>query len=268
MTSKQFITKLGRKCKNAAPMILTIVGSGGVIATAVMAVKATPKALKLISDEECRNPQPLTKLDITKLCWTVYVPSVIIGATTITCIFGANLLNQRQQASIISLYGAVDQSYKRYRKASGEVYGEDAMSRIDAQVAKDMYIYSGADKIYSPEFDSESDKVLFYDIFSGRYFQSTVASVINAQYHLNRMWVLQGEVTMNEFYGFLGVDHISGGDEVGWTYDYAESGYAWIDFNMSEVEIDGGLECFVISTPFGPDPINWSTNDAENEYNK
>lgn len=37
-------SKIGRSLKKASPTILTCIGAAGVVATAVLAVKATPKA--------------------------------------------------------------------------------------------------------------------------------------------------------------------------------------------------------------------------------
>ena len=46
--SKVFLKKNG-------PTILTVAGGVGVVATSVMAVKATPKALQLIAEEKQKN---------------------------------------------------------------------------------------------------------------------------------------------------------------------------------------------------------------------
>ena len=40
--------KIGRSLKKASPTILTCIGAAGVVATAVLAVKATPKADKVM----------------------------------------------------------------------------------------------------------------------------------------------------------------------------------------------------------------------------
>ena len=44
----RLVPKAERFLKKASPTILTCIGAAGVVATAVMAAKATPKALKLI----------------------------------------------------------------------------------------------------------------------------------------------------------------------------------------------------------------------------
>ena len=46
--------KIGRSLKKASPTILTCIGATGVVATAVLAVKATPKADSLIKADSRR----------------------------------------------------------------------------------------------------------------------------------------------------------------------------------------------------------------------
>ena len=111
--------KAGRVLRKASPTILTCIGAVGVVATAVLAVKATPKALRLIEiaedhrhdDDPNWTWSPLTKTEIIKTTWKCYVPAVVTGAATIICIFGANTLNRRQQASLASAYALLNRTY-------------------------------------------------------------------------------------------------------------------------------------------------------------
>lgn len=84
--------------------------------TAVMAVKATPKALRLIEEAEKEKGKKLTKTETVKVAWTPYIPTVLVGASTIACIFGANVLNKRRQAALMSAYALLDSSYKEYKQ--------------------------------------------------------------------------------------------------------------------------------------------------------
>ena len=255
--------KAGRKLKNSSPTILTFFGAGGVIGTTVLAIRATPKAINIIEQKQAEKSislghgsesisGELTKVEIIKETWKCYIPTAIAGASTIACIFGANILNKQQQASIATLYGMVDQSYKKYRQAAKEVYGEDADEKIRAQVAKDAFVSCDGMFVYNPEDDRASDRVLFYDSFSNRYFESTVAGVLNAAYHMNRNWALRGELPINEFYTFLGLDPINGGDDIGWSYEYMTDGYMWLDFDISKTKVEDsemfedGLECYIL----------------------
>ena len=251
MKGAKLLNRIARKIQISSPTILSLVGAGGVIATSIIAVKATPKALRILEDQHYHHyynseePNNVSKMDIIKMTWKCYIPTAIVGTSTIACILGANVLNKKNQASLVSLYSMVDQSYKRYKLAAGEVFGEDADKKIKAQVAKDTYVSCDGNKVYSPDQDG-SEKVLFYDYFSGRYFTSTIAAVINAQYHMNRNFILRGESCINEFYNFLGIDPIEGGDDIGWADEYAEAGFAWIDFEISKITMDD-----ILSTSLG-----------------
>ena len=106
--------KIGRSLKKASPTILTCIGAAGVVATAVLAVKATLKADSLIKADSRRNhdgdPYAATKLEAVKSCWKCYIPAAATGVATIICIFGANTLNKKQQASLASAYALVNRS--------------------------------------------------------------------------------------------------------------------------------------------------------------
>lgn len=267
MKVRRILHQVSVGLKRSSPTILTSIGAVGVVATSIFAVKATPASLDALDKEYYRRweknaetdildvPDPLTPLEKVVVAWHFYIPAVAIGGATIACIFGANVLNKKQQASIASVYAMLDQSYKQYRSAANEFYGPDADTNIKAQMAKSTYVSCGGYKVYNPDLDEASENVFFYDLHSERFFEAKMAAVINAIYHLNRNWQLKGESTVNEFYKFLGIDGIPGGDEIGWADDFAEQGFMWIDFNIDKTEIDETMECFVISPVIEPDML-------------
>lgn len=218
--------KIGRSLKKASPTILTCIGAAGVVATAVLAVKATPKADSLIKADSRRNhdgdPYAATKLEAVKSCWKCYIPAAATGVATIICIFGANTLNKKQQASLASAYALVNRSYSDYKHKLKELYGEDAHKKIMESIAAEKssmppITATGGFSNSSLEFeDANEEQRLFYDSFSKRYFQATISQVLQAEYHINRNMVLGAFVTLNDFYDFLGISHIEGGDVVGW----------------------------------------------------
>lgn len=240
--------------KRSSPMILTCIGAAGVVVTSIMAIYATPKAFKLIHKDSRINhdgdPYAYTKAEAVQSAWKCYIPSVLIGTSTIVCIFGANILSRRQQAALTSAYTMISESYKQYRKAANVVYGNDADSKIKAEMAKDAYITTGdwGYQTYNMEMDPESEQVLCYDLISKRYFNATMAAVINAQYHINRNLQLRGYSSLNEYYAFLGIDGLDYGDEMGWCLEEIyEGGEMWIDFDNRKTMLEDGLECIVIS---------------------
>ncbi len=107
--------------KRNAQTILTCLGATGVIVTAVMAVKGTPKALTLLENAKEEKGEELTKLEKFKIAGPVYIPAVITGAATIACIFGSNVISKNQQATLMSAYALLDNSYKEYKKKSQKI---------------------------------------------------------------------------------------------------------------------------------------------------
>lgn len=243
--------------KRNGSTILTGLGGVGLIATAVLSVKATPKALQLIEEEKQKKGEKLSKWEVVKVTAPKYIPAVLTGTATLICIFGANVLSKRQQASLISAYALLDESYKKYRNKNIELHGKEAhdevVNAIVVEEAKEVGITAGClcNNTCLTSGEACGDPVLFYDGWSHRYFESTIEQVIAAQYHLNRNFVLRGYVTLNELYDFLGLDQTDYGNTVGWAVD---DGFYWLDFDNRKVLIDDDIECYIIETPWDPSP--------------
>lgn len=238
--------------KRNGSTILTCVSGVGVIVTTVMAVKATPKALRLLDDAKDEKGEDLTVLETIQVAGPVYIPSVLIGISTVACIFGANVLNKRQQAGLMSAYALLDSSYKEYKNKVVELYGKETNSKVKEEIAKDKYKES--------DILVKNDTQLFYDEFSERYFESTMEKVLKAEYELNRKMALEYGVFLNEFYELLGLEQTDYGDRLGWSsYELTEVyWYCWIEFEHTKVIMDDGLECTIITMKMEP------TYDFEN----
>lgn len=160
------------------------------------------------------------------------------------------VLDRRNQAALTSAYAMLNESYKQYRQAAKKVYGADADDKIHAEMAKDAMIADNGwgYQTYNMDMDTESERILCYDMFSKRYFNTTMAAVINAQYHINRNLQLRGYCCLNEYYEFLGINGVDLGDEMGWNIqEMYEGGEMWLDFDNRKTALEDGLECVVIS---------------------
>lgn len=242
--------------------ILTCMGGVGLVATAVLTAKATPKAMARVEITREEKGEELTKMETVIAAAPAYIPPIITGAATLACIFGIHVLNKRQQASLISAYALIDNSYKEYRKKVNELYGEDANTKVKEEIAKDKYKES--------ELKPADGMKLFWDDFSGRIFESTIEKVQEAEYNINRDLSMQGYATLNQFYDYLGLVPIDGGDELGWSsgmnFDYYWQ--EWIDFGHHKTtigKIDFGhqkttmgddLECIMI-VMFNEPTLGW-----------
>lgn len=227
--------------KRNASTILTCVGGIGVVATAVVAVKDTPKAMQIIEKKTEEKGEDLTTIEKIKVAGPVYIPAVAIGVSTLACIFGANTLNKRTQASLMSAYALLDSSYKEYKNKVEELYGEGASARVQGEVAKDKH--------NAGNISRDDEKLLFYDYFSERYFESTMEEVMQAEYDINRELHTKDYAYLNEFYDLLGLDHIQSGWDLGWSMGASLSHYwkTWIDFRHEKVEMEDGMECYIIT---------------------
>ena len=266
----------GRVIRKASPTILTCVGASGVVITAVLAVKATPKALELINKEKlnkkAENEDKLTRMETIGTCWKCYVPAGIAGVATIGCILGANTLNRRQQASLVSAYALLNRTYQDYRRSVKNVFGEEGHKRV----LQDMAVQKVHDDhvIYAPGFasavcsdfeDATEERRVFYDRISERYFESTIGKVLQAEMHLNRNLAQFGENSLNQFYELLGIDPILEGDKIGWYIDdeAANNEEFFVLFSHPHMSIDDGptrepVDCWIIDPCIDPrTPVNW-----------
>lgn len=229
-----------------SPIALTILGCSGVIATAVTAVKATPKALKIIEKEF--EDVPPTKKEAVEATWKCYIPSAIIGIATIGCIIGSTGISYKSQASLISAYTLLERSYKEYKDKVKELFGEDGEREVKASIVRDHFMEG--DHIPTPL----GEKLIFYIDHYEDFFERTMLEVKDAEYELNRKFTREGLVTLNDFFRLLDLPETEIGELIGWNIDgaYEESGYFWIEFEHTLITMDE-IECYAIDTPYRPD---------------
>ena len=229
--------------KRNGSTILTITGGVGVVTTTVLAIKATPKALILLDEAKTEKGEELTKIEKIRVAAPVYIPMTVTGMATLACIFGANTLSKRQQASLISTYALLDSSYKEYKSKVKELFGEEGNDQVVAEIVKDKYEES-------EEIETNSDEILFYDTFSDQFFLSTRVRVSQAEYNLNRSISMDGYASLNEFYEYLDIEPVDGGENLGWSDGGNLTRYwqSWIDFEHKTVLMeDNETECIIVN---------------------
>lgn len=243
MKFKQYI-------KHNAPTILTGLGVLGVIGTTISAIHATPKAKQILLDENVKrikNDEPL--LDVfekTILVTPVYLPTILLGIGTISCILGANHINKERQALLTSAYAYLNSSFNEYKAKVNDIYGDGASDKIYNEIAKD---------IYNPSLHAELGETrLFYDKISQRYFQSTFYDIQSAVYELNKIYTMEGEVSLNEFYKLLNLAETEYGGVMGWNgiCQWEFIGYAWIDIEWKLMDMPDDLECYALDYHIEP----------------
>lgn len=252
--------------KKSSPTLVAIVASAGVVGTAILAVKATPKALEKIQTDSRRNhegdPNAATLPEKVKSALPCYIPAIAMGTATIVCIMASNHLNRRQQASMAAAYNLISKQYDQYKRKVKEICGQETHDRIMRELSvekvDDNHSISSAPCLMCDadlDFEgAEEERRLFYDRLSERHFESTIGKVLQAEYHLNRNMCLGGSVSLNDFYELLGLEPVDGGDDIGW---FVSDELYWIDFSHPKTEIDDGLDrepilCWIIDPVFDP----------------
>lgn len=120
------------KVRQTLPIILSIVGSGGVIATTLLAIKATPKANKLL--DENKDADKLTKI---KKVLPVYLPTILTGTATIASIVSSTIISKKTEASLSAACLMIDQGYRKYQGKVKELLGIDKHTQVIESIAKD-----------------------------------------------------------------------------------------------------------------------------------
>lgn len=238
--------------------ILTGLGVVGVVSTAVLAAKETPKALQMLEEkdrvkmEECGCS--LTPMEKVITVTPAYIPAVLTGLATIGCILGANRIGQYKQASLLSAYAYLSTSYEEYKRKVKEVFGEDGSEKVELELDKESEL--------EKKYGSLHQTRLFYDFRSKRYFEMSMYDIKEAEYKINRMFSVLGEMKLNDIYEFLNLEPTEEGDNIGWsTYvNWEWIGYSWIEIIYNEVITDDGLDAFEIDFVVQPTPDFLTSN--------
>ena len=107
--SKVSVKDLSQNIKSTlskrSPEILTGIGIAGMITATILAVKATPKAIKLLDEQYGdNNGNPIPKKEVVRTCWKCYIPSAVTGAASISCLIGASKVNLKRNAALATAY--------------------------------------------------------------------------------------------------------------------------------------------------------------------
>lgn len=231
-------TEIANSMKNAiekhAPEILVGFGIAGMLTTTVLAVKATPKALKLIEEE--KQEQKVEKLsfkDTVKTTWKCYAPAAGLAVVSTGCLIGSTSMSAKRNAVLATAYKLAENAHKEYREKVIETIGEKKEELVRDKVAKQKLDDNPVE--HNQVIVVDRDRTLCFDVLSGRYFEINIDRVQKAENKINRRLLNENYVSVNDLYDELGLEHTQLGDELGWK---VENGYLKID-TSSQLATDG-----------------------------
>ena len=121
---KGVANNIGRTLKRKSPEILTGVGIGGMITTTVLAVRATPEAMRRIEKKKKEEQhKKLTAVQTVRAAWKCYIPAGVTGGVSIACLIGASAVNGRRNAALATAYSLAESTLRDYRSKVVETIG-------------------------------------------------------------------------------------------------------------------------------------------------
>ena len=261
--------------KKSMPVILSVVGSVGTIATAILTAKATPRAMKKYEDLKKEKEKP-TKMDIAKKVIPSYVPAVIVGTATIASIVSSTLISQKQQASLAATCMMLDQGWRKYKGKVKEVLGVDAHQNILNEIANDDY------REIPDQTTVDDGKRLYWEEHLG-YFRANPEHFAFATSDLNQRLQIVDYVAQDYYVSTLqNLINDSGAElldedkknvdfsNIGWSMDYLAEcfEYCWIHVHLDPIKLEDGVECYKVYFDEDPiyDPESFEYDDGRTEF--
>lgn len=275
--SKAFY-RVGFKLKKHSPEILAVAGTVGVIASGVMACRATTK-LSAIMEEHKEQVEQVhdyvdekgfskeyseddNKKDLA-IIYTqtgfktvkLYAPAVTLGALSLAALLGSNHILRKRNIALGAAYAALDKGFKNYRSAVVERFGEELDKELKynlktKKIEEVVVDENGKEKkvkkdayIVDPNKLDPTDR-LFYAGNPGwdkdPYY--TKLFLFKTQAFLNDKLQTQGYLFLNDVYEALGFSKTKEGQVLGWVYDEKNPiGDNNIDFGLDDFDSDAKI---------------------------
>ena len=220
---QQGVKNLGGVISRNSPAILTGLGCAGVLTTAILTGRATLRASEILKMET--PDEQLPPAEIVKLTWKVFIPPVLVGASSIACIVGANTINTHRNAALAALYSLSETAFREYKEKVVEEIGRNKELKVRDSIAQDRVTTN-------PVGDrtiifTGNGEVLCYDALCDRYFKSSAEKIRQQVLELNEdlrndMWL-----DLNDLYYAIGLPSTKLGNQVGFDID---KGYIQVDY--------------------------------------
>lgn len=197
-----------------SPEILMGLGVAGMVTSTVLAVKATPKALRQIEEKKKeKNVEKLSVADTIKTTYKCYIPAAILATASTGCLVGSTSISVRRNAALATAYKIVETGYKEYKEQVVETIGEKKEKEIrEAIVQKKI----DNNPVSQNQVIVLGGNTLCYDVWSGRYFRTDIDKIKRAINELNRTMTYDNYVSLNDFYDKLGLETTKQGELLGW----------------------------------------------------
>ena len=177
--------------------------------------------------------------DIFKATWKYYIPPAVFLTLMTASAVSSNKVSSNRIAATTAAYSLAESAFKEYRDKAVEIVGKKKVQDIKDAVDKDRVEKNPVQ--IQKIIVTEAGNTLCYDPMTGRYFKSDIVAIKKAINELNRQLNIHDFVTLNDFYGEVGLPYVDIGDDLGWSSD---NGQITDDFS-TQLSSDG-VPCLVI----------------------
>lgn len=205
-----------------APLILMTVGIGGMGASTVMAVKATPKAnaiYKQIMRTPDLPPNERNK-EILKRVVPLYAPAALAAVCGATCVVGSYSINMARLAEITAAYALAQNNLTTYRKQVEEKYGKEAEQEVHEESVKKVEERweKDSNRDLPVPIVNDFNLKLYEDGLTGQRFWSTDKRIINSILRINDRIKSESHIFYSEYGLDVGMLACKAMDVDGWLY--------------------------------------------------
>lgn len=251
--------KLGKFIRKHSSLILTIGASAGVIGTAIVSTRQG----SILEQRKMEAEAKKEDIKASTIIKTVS-PTIFVVSATLTCVIGLYVTDQKKQAGLAAAVGVVSERFARFKKKVEDKDKELADS-VEKEIMEEEYAkvnkerkkkellktIEGKDILVTEIHEGEA--ILCYDPVSEKYFYSSKEDLAQERYEINRHFLLQDTLSVNEYLAFLGLPEVEWGWSIGWsTYAESDYGYKWIDIGIEEFELTDGTPIVKLHVPFFP----------------
>lgn len=229
-----------------SPGILAGVGVAGAVTAAYLSGRATFKAADILRRdwETSTLDRERTAKETFLLVWPLYIPAGATLLLTIAAIVGSSQIGNRRAAAVAAAYAISEKAMSEYKDKVVEKIGEKKERDIQDEIAQDR-VLSNPNNTEITIVDAGD--VLCYDMFSGRYFKSSMEALKKAQNDTNYQILNHAYASLSDFYARIGLSGTLYSEEVGWTSDHQ------VELAFSTVLSDDEKPCIAIG--FNPHPV-------------
>jgi hypothetical protein len=241
-------------------VLLTAIGVVGTVSTAVLTGRSSFKAAEIIRVEQeevniaiaidvnksvvIDEHWELTTQDKIRLVWALYIPPIGVGALTILAIITANRVDAQKAAALAAAYGVSERTLQEYKEKVVERLGEKKEQAIRDEIDQDRLAKNPVED--RQVIIAGSGEVLCYDNISGRYFQSSMEELRQAENKVNYELIHHNQASLSFFYDQIGLPPTRHSNEVGWNSNNL------LEINYSTQMSTDNRPCIVVDFTVGP----------------